>query len=308
MDFNSLYLWIGFGAVVLTLLVLDLGVFHRKSHAISTKEAGIWTSVWICLALLFNIAIYYWKGPEIALEFLTGYLIEYSLSVDNIFVFVVIFSSFCIAPKQQHRVLFWGILGAVIMRGIFIITGSALMERFSWIVYIFGVFLIFTGIKLGFKKESVPHPEKNPIIRLACRFLPLSTDADDEKFFIKQAGRWLFTPLFLVLLTIETTDMVFALDSIPAIFGITNDLFVIFTSNVFAILGLRSLYFLLARVVGKFYYLQISLAIILIFIGTKMLIAHFFNIPIVISLLVIVTVLIGGIIVSLLRERRLRNI
>ena len=197
MGFDNIYLWIGFGTIILTLMVLDLGVFHRKSHAVSTKEAAIWTSVWISLALLFNLAIYYWKGPNTALEYLTGYLIEYSLSVDNLFVFVIIFSTFCVKPTIQHRVLFWGILGALIMRGILIATGSFLIERFFWITYIFGAFLVFTGIKLGVKKESEPHPEKNPIVRLARRCLPMAPEESDS-FFVKRNGKYLMTTLFLV--------------------------------------------------------------------------------------------------------------
>ena len=304
---DNIYLWAGFGAVILTLMVLDLGVFHRKSHAVSTKEAAIWVGVWVTLALLFNLAIYYWKGPETALEYLTGYLIEYSLSVDNLFVFVLIFSSFCVPSNQQHRVLFWGILGAVIMRGILIVCGAALMERFFWVVYIFGAFLVFTGIKIGVKKESKPDPEKNPIVRLARRVLPMACDAKEGTFFEKQSGKLLMTPLFLVLVSVETTDLIFALDSIPAIFGITTDPFVIFTSNIFAILGLRSLYFLLSGVVNKFYYLQASLAVILVFVGIKMLIGHFVHIPVSISLSVVVFVLVAGVITSIIREKRLRR-
>jgi tellurite resistance protein TerC len=307
MDINNIYLWAGFGAIILTLLVLDLGVFHRKSHSVSTKEAAIWTGVWVSLALLFNLVIYYWKGSETALEYLTGYLIEYSLSVDNLFVFVVIFGAFCVKPEQQHRVLFWGILGALIMRGVLIASGSFLMDRFFWVAYVFGAFLIFTGVKLWNKKESNPRPEKNLAVRIARRFLPMATDVDNGSFLVRRAGKLLVTPLFLVLLTVETTDLVFALDSIPAIFAITTDPLVIFTSNIFAILGLRSLYFLLARAVGKFHYLQTSLAVILSFVGTKMLISHWFKIPIVVSLIIVLTVLVAGIIASLIREKRLRN-
>jgi tellurite resistance protein TerC len=307
MDFNNIYLWAGFGIVIITLMVLDLGVFHRKSHAVSTKEAACWTAVWISLALLFNLAVFYWKGSQTALEFLTGYLIEYSLSVDNLFVFVLIFTSFCVAPNQQHRVLFWGILGAVIMRGILIACGAALMERFFWVAYIFGAFLIFTGIKIGFKKESKPDPEKNPVVRLARRILPVACDAREGAFFMRQSGKTLLTPLFLVLVSIETTDLVFALDSIPAIFGITTDPLIVFTSNIFAVLGLRSLYFLLAGVVNKFHYLQTALAVILTFVGMKMVIGHFVKIPASYSLAVVVFVLVLGVIASIIRERRLKR-
>jgi tellurite resistance protein TerC len=307
MDINNIYLWIGFGAIILTLLVLDLGVFHRKSHSISTKEAAIWTGVWISLALLFNLAIYFWKGHPTALEYLTGYLIEYSLSVDNLFVFVVIFGAFGIATAQQHRVLFWGILGALIMRGLLIATGSILLDRFFWVAYIFGAFLVFTGIKIGFKKETAPQPEKNPVVRLARRILPMTTEESTDSFFVKRAGKLLITPLFLVLITIETTDLVFALDSIPAIFAITTDTFVIYTSNIFAIMGLRSLYFLLAKAVSQFYYLQISLAVILSFVGIKMLIAHFYKMPILISLAVVIIVLGAGVVASVIRARHLKH-
>jgi tellurite resistance protein TerC len=304
MGINSIYLWIGFGAIILTLLVLDLGVFHRKSHIITTKEAAIWTAVWVTLALLFSLVIYYWKGSEAVLQYLTGYVIEYSLSVDNLFVFVVIFGAFCIKPEQQHRILFWGILGAIIMRGILIASGSILMDRFFWIAYVFGAFLIYTGIRTGIKKETVPHIEKNPLVRLARRFLPMATNAPENSFIVKQSGKFLLTPLFLVLITVETTDLVFALDSIPAIFAITTEPFVVFTSNIFAILGLRSLYFLLARAVGKFHYLQTSLAVILSFVGAKMLIAHWLKVPIAGSLSVVVVVLVIGIIASIIREKR----
>jgi tellurite resistance protein TerC len=306
MDFNNVYLWIGFGVIVTVLLALDLGVFHRKSHAVNTREAAIWVGVWVTLALIFNLAIYIWHGPETALEYFTGYIIEYSLSIDNLFVFVIIFGSFCVNPAQQHRVLFWGILGALIMRGIMIATGAALIERFFWIIYIFGAFLIFTGIKMGVKKETDPHPDKNPIVRLARRFLPMETDDHDGKFFVKSGGKLFITPLFLVLLTVETTDLVFALDSIPAIFAITTNTFVIYTSNIFAILGLRSLYFLLAGMVTKFYYLQTSLAVILTYVGIKMIISHFYKISTVASLVFIVAALTTGIIFSLVRDKRIK--
>ena len=302
------YLWIGFGLTVITLLALDLGVFHRKAHAVGFREAGIWTVVWIALSLLFNLAILIWQGPKPALEYLTGYLIEKSLSIDNIFVFVLVFNTFCVAPKYQHKLLFWGIIGAVIMRGIFIAGGSVLMERFSWIPYIFGAFLIYTGIKIGTKKgETQHHPENNPVVRLAKRFLPVSSDAGVGSFFQNKAGKFLVTPLFLALLTVEFTDLVFALDSIPAIFAVTTDIFIIFTSNIFAILGLRSLYFLLSGAIGRFYYLHISLAVILTFVGLKMLIAHFFKIPVIISLVIIMLVLIAGVVASLIRGQRLKN-
>jgi tellurite resistance protein TerC len=305
---DGLWFWVIFGAVVVTLMVLDLGVFHRKAHAASTRESAIWTGLWVGLALAFNLVILVWRGPQPALEFFTGYLVEYSLSVDNLFVFVVLFGAFGVNAAQQHRVLFWGILGALLMRGALIAGGAALMEGFSWMVYVFGGFLILTGLKIGFQKESTPNPENNPILRLLCRFLPVSRECADGKFVIRRDGRWLVTPLFLVLVTLETTDLLFALDSIPAIFAITTDPLIVYTSNIFAILGLRSLYFLLAGAVGKFHYLRPALAVILTFVGLKMTLAHFLKIPIAVSLGVIVLVLLAGILASWLRNRRLKAI
>jgi tellurite resistance protein TerC len=307
MDINNLYLWIGFGFIVLILLVLDLGVFHRKAHAVSAREAAVWTAVWISVALLFNLAVYFYLGPRPALEYLTGYLIEKSLSVDNLFVFVVLFTSFGVAPAYQHRVLFWGILGALIMRGVLIAAGAVLMERFFWIAYLFGAFLIFTGFKIGIKKETRPHAENNPLVRLARRFLPVAAECGDGRLFTKKEGKWLITPLFLVLVTVETTDLVFALDSIPAIFAVTTDAFIVFTSNIFAILGLRSLYFLLARAVDKFYYLQPALAVILVFVGAKMVVSHYFELPVAISLSVVIGVLLSGMAASWIREKSRRK-
>jgi tellurite resistance protein TerC len=308
MDFiSNNFLWIGFGAIIIILLVVDLGVFQRRAHAASTKEAAIWTGIWVVLALLFGLAIYHFRSPQSALEYYTGYIIEYSLSVDNLFVFVVIFASFNVKPQHQHRVLFWGILGALIMRGVLIATGSVLLDRFFWIAYIFGAFLVFTGIRLGFRKEAEPEPEKNLVLRLAKRFLPMAKHPREESFLQREGGKVLITPLFLVLVTIETTDLVFALDSIPAIFGITTDIFVVYTSNIFAVMGLRSLYFLLAKAIGKFYYLQTALAIILSFVGVKMLITHFYKIPTFISLAVVIFVLIAGVAASLIRDQHLRK-
>ena len=304
--FSNNYLWIGFGAIILIMLVLDLGFFQRRAHAVSAKEAAIWTGVWVAIALLFGLAIYHFRNPQSALEYYTGYLIEYSLSVDNLFVFVVIFASFNVKPQHQHRVLFWGIMGALIMRGVMIAIGSVLLERFFWVAYIFGAFLLFTGIRLGLRKEAEPEPEKNLVLRLARRFLPMATDAKEDSFLVRQGGKLLITPLFLVLVTIETTDLVFALDSIPAIFGITTDIFVVYTSNIFAVMGLRSLYFLLAKAIGKFYYLQTALAVILTFVGIKMLISRLYTLPVIISLAVVLFVLTVGVVASLIRDRRLK--
>jgi len=290
-------LWIGFTAFVLAMLALDLGVFHRKTHEVSIREALVWTGVWIGLALVFNVGVYHWFGPERALEFLTGYVIEKALSADNIFVFLVIFSAFAVPAKLQHRVLFWGILGALILRAIFIVLGAALIQQFHWVLYVFGVFLIFTGIKLLVQRGDEVHPERNPLFRLFCRFVPSIGDYRGGQFTVVEAGKRYATPLLVVLVAIEATDIVFAVDSIPAIFAITTDPFIVYTSNIFAILGLRALYFALAGVMGKFHYLKVGLSL-----GAKMLLAGIYKIPILVSLGVIVALLAGSIIVSLLRR------
>jgi tellurite resistance protein TerC len=308
MQIENLWLWVGFGVIIVTLLVLDLGVINRKAHTITTRQAAIWTGVWITLALLFNLVVYHWKGPQSALEYLTGYVIEYSLSVDNLFVFVVLFTAFGVEKAYQHRVLFWGILGALVLRGILITFGVVMIERFFWVAYIFGAFLIYTGFKIAFqKKESEPHPEKNPVLRLARKILPITKRNYLGKFMLRRGGKFFFTPLFLVLIVVETTDLVFALDSVPAIFGITHDPFIIYTSNVFAIMGLRSLYFLLARAMGKFHFLQHALSVILVFIGVKMVIAHYYEVPITISLGVVIGLLAIAVVASLIRERQIQN-
>jgi tellurite resistance protein TerC len=301
---QSPWLWVGFIAFVLAMLALDLGVFNRKTHVISMKEAGIWTAIWIGLALAFNLILYLWQGAEPALQFLTGYLIEKALSVDNLFVFALIFSLFAVPARFQHRVLFWGVLGALIMRGAFIAVGAALLHSFHWIIYIFGAFLIYTGIKLALHKETSIEPDRNPAVRLFRRFFPITNQYHDEHFSVRQAGRLLATPLLLVLVMVESTDLVFAVDSIPAIFAITSDPFLVYTSNVFAILGLRSLYFLLAGALDKFYYLKTALAFILSFVGIKMLISEWVAIPILLSLAVILTLLTTAIIASAIRARR----
>lgn len=296
---TNIWFWIGFNALVLVLLALDLGVFHRKDHAVGMKEAAIWTVVWISLALVFNAAIYFYAGPEPALQFLTGYLIEKSLSVDNIFVFVVLFSYFNVPSIYQHRVLFWGILGALIMRGILIGVGAFLITTFHWIIYVFGAFLVFTGIRMGMQKDEHVDVEANPLVNLLRRFIPVTQTYHGHDFFVRQAGKLFATPLFVVLIIVETTDLVFALDSIPAIFAVTTDPFLVYTSNVFAILGLRSLYFLLADVVTKFRFLQTGLSAILVFVGVKMLIVDIYHVPIVASLIVIATILTVSIVASL---------
>ena len=296
--------WIGFNVFVLLMLALDLGVFNRKAHVVSVKEALIWSGIWVSLALVFNGLIYYWFGEHKAIEFLTGYVIEKSLSVDNIFVFVLIFSYFRIPPEYQHKVLFWGILGALVMRVIFIFAGVALIEKFHWTIYIFGVFLIYTGYKMFTEKDKKMDPEKNPVIRFFRRIMPVTDQLHGDKFFIRQNGKNFATPLFLVLILVETTDVVFAVDSIPAILAITQDEFIVYTSNVFAILGLRSLYFALAHLINRFIYLSYGLAIILVFVGLKMVMVDFFKIPTFISLLFIGLVISGSVLLSFIKTER----
>ena len=297
---TNIWFWVLFNLFVLGMLALDLGVFHREAHVIRAKEAAIWTGVWVTLALLFALGLYIWQDGQTALTFLTGYVIEESLSVDNIFVIVMIFAYFGVPPQFQHRVLFWGIVGALIMRGIFIALGALLLERFHWIIYLFGGLLIITGIRMAIRHDESFDAEKNPVYKLARRSLPFTARYDGQKFFTMENGRRVATPLFLVLLMVEFTDLIFAIDSIPAIFAVTRDPFIVYTSNIFAILGLRSLYFLLAGVVGKFHLLKYGLAVILIFVGIKMVGANFFHVPILVSLGVIVGVLATSIIASLL--------
>jgi tellurite resistance protein TerC len=300
-------LWVGFLAFVFVMLALDLGVFHRQSRAASAREALVWSLVWIGLAFAFNGAIYAWFGPARALEFLTGYLIEKALSVDNLFVFVVIFSYFSVKPALQHRVLFWGILGALVMRAVFIVAGGALLQAFHWMIYLFGGLLLVTGIKLLRQREGDIHPERNPVVRLLARAFPVSATAAGAHFFVRDGGRWAMTPLFLALVTVEVSDLVFAVDSIPAIFAITTDPFIVFTSNIFAILGLRSLYFLLAGMIGRFRYLNLGLAAVLIFVGAKMMLVEWIRVPIVLSLGVVAGLLTISIVASLVAGSKTRS-
>lgn len=293
------YLWIGFNIFVLIMLALDLGVFHRKSHEVNIKEALIWSLVWITLAMIFNYGIYEYMGKVKALEFFTGYVLEKSLSVDNIFVFILVFSFFKVPSSYQHKVLFWGILGALVMRVILIFSGVALLTKFHWLIYIFGAFLIFTGVKMMLQKDNHIEPDKNILVRLFKKFYPVTNDYHGDKFFVKIDAKRFATPMFVVLLVIEFTDLVFAVDSIPAILAITNDTFIVYTSNVFAILGLRSLYFALAGVMKYFRFLKIGLSVILVFVGTKMMIVDFYKFPITLSLGIIVGILIISVIASL---------
>lgn len=312
---GTIWLWIGFNLFVLFMLALDLGVFHRKAHVVSIREATIWSIVWIALAMVFNLGLYlFWdqispasdySNSEAALAFFTGYLIEKSLSVDNIFVFVLIFTFFAVPAAYQHRVLFWGIIGALLMRGTLIALGAVLLKEFHWIIYIFGAFLIFTGIRMALHRNEQMHPEQNPLVKLLRMVMPITENYTGDKFFIRRAGKLMATPLFLVLLLVESTDLVFAVDSIPAIFAVTNDPFIVYTSNVFAILGLRSLYFLLAGVVDRFYYLKLGLSAVLVFVGIKMVIVDLYKIPVGISLGLIASILAISVVASLWRAQRI---
>ncbi len=297
---STIWPWIVFTVFVLGMLALDLGVFHRDAHVVTKKEAALWSLVWILLASIFNAGIYYVSGPVRALEFLTGYLVEYSLSVDNIFVFIVIFSYFAVPEAYRHRVLFWGILGALLMRGLFIAVGAALLQHFHWVIYIFGAFLVLTGIKMLLKEETSVHPKNNPVVKLLQRLMPITERYEGQRFFVTRQGQRFATPLLVVLVTLESTDLIFAVDSVPAIFAVTTDPFIVYTSNVFAILGLRALYFLLAGVMSLFCYLRYGLGSVLGFVGMKMMLADVYKIPIGISLGVIATILALSIVVSLL--------
>lgn len=301
---TSLWLWAGFNLFILAMLALDLGVFHKKAHVISVREATTWSLVWITLAMIFNAGLWYFQGPEPALQFFTGYLIEKSLSVDNIFVIALLFNYFAVPPAYQHRVLFWGILGALVMRAAFILAGAALIAKFHWIIYVFGAFLILTGIKMALSRDNEVHPENNPLLKLVRRLMPVTHEYRKDHFFVREGGRRMATPLFLVLILVESTDLVFAVDSIPAIFAVTLDPFLVYTSNVFAILGLRSLYFVLAGVMSKFVYLKLGLSGVLAFVGVKMTLVDLYKIPSPVSLGVIAAILATAIGASLVRSRR----
>lgn len=288
---SSWIVWVGFNVFVLAMLALDLGVFHRDDHRVSGKEAAIWTVVWILLAVVFGGALFVWKGADVAAQYFTGYLIEKALSADNVFVFLLIFSFFKVPPQYQHRVLFWGILGALVMRAVMIGVGTALLERFHWLIYVFGAFLAWTGIKMATQQESEAEPKENGLVKLLRRFIPVTDDYVGNRFFVREGEKLLATPLFLVLLVVESSDVMFALDSVPAIFAVTTDPFIVYTSNVFAILGLRSMYFLLADVVGKLRFLKAGLSLILTFVGAKMLLSSVVTVPPTVSLGVIGTIL-----------------
>ncbi|MBN8723766.1 MAG: TerC family protein [Acidobacteria bacterium] len=291
--------WVGFHVFILFMLALDLGLVRRKAREVSLKEALAWSAVWISLAMVFNGFIYYWLGSEKALSFLAGYLIEKSLSVDNLFVFLLVFSYFKVPPLYQHKILFWGILGALFMRAVFIIAGIALINYFHFVIYIFGAFLIFTGIKLVMEKDEDIEPEKNPVLKFVRKFIPIKTEYGVGKFFLRENGKLYATQLFVVLVVVETTDVIFAVDSIPAILAITPDPFIVYTSNIMAILGLRALYFALSGIMGMFHYLSYGLCFILVFIGVKMMISDFYKIPIAVALGVIAGVLTISIVLSI---------
>jgi tellurite resistance protein TerC len=292
-------LWLGFLLFVLAMLALDLGVFHRKTHVVGWREASVWSAVWVALALVFNLLVWQRFGPERGLEFLTGYLIEKSLSIDNIFVFVVIFAALGIPPLYQHRVLFWGILTALLLRAAMILAGAALLARFHWLIYVFGVFLVLTGIKLFLQRGQEQHPERGWAMRFARRLIPSSPRLDGGRFFTRVNGKRLATPLFLALILVEITDVIFAVDSIPAIFAITSDPFIVFTSNIFAILGLRSLFFLLGGLVERFRYLKVGLSAVLVFVGAKMTLVDVYKVPALVSLLIVLAILGGAVGASL---------
>jgi TerC family integral membrane protein len=301
-----LWVWIAFHLLIFALLAIDLGIFHRHAHEVSIREAASWSVTWIIISLSFNLGVYHFLGAQAGLEFLTGYLIEKALSIDNIFVFVLIFSYFGVPARYQHRILFWGILGALLLRGTMIGAGTYLIHEFHWVTYAFGAFLVFTGVRMGFQEETDIEPEANPVIALVRRVVPVTNRYHGQRFFTREALgpggalRRVATPLFVVLILVETSDIIFAVDSIPAIFAVTTDPFLVYTSNIFAILGLRALYFLLAGVIRQFHYLQIGLSVVLTFVGVKMLIADWYLVPIGLSLAVIAAVLAVSVVASLL--------
>ena len=295
--------WILFNVFVVAMLVLDLGVFHRRTHTVKFREALIWSLVWIAMAAAFAVVIYFWHGRTPSLEFVTGYVIELSLSVDNLFVFLLIFRFFQVPPEHQHKVLFWGILGALIMRAAFIVAGVGLIQRFHWIVYVFGAFLVYSGIKLFTQENAEIHPEKNPVLRLFRKWVPVTKEYEGNKFFVRRPGLYA-TPLLVVLVVVETTDLLFAVDSIPAILAITRDAFIVYTSNVFAIMGLRSMYFALAGMMEMFRYLHYGLSLVVIFVGAKMLVSHYYEIPTVVALGCVAGVLIVSVLASVVNPRK----
>ncbi|MFN8518007.1 MAG: TerC family protein [Chloroflexota bacterium] len=301
----DLIFWIAFLAAIGVFLALDLGVFNRDAHVIATREALGWTALWVSLAIGFGIAVSVWQGSQVGIQWFTGYVVEYSLSVDNVFVFALVFAAFAVPRELQHRVLFWGVLGALVMRLALILVGAHLIESYHWIIYVFGAFLLFTGVRMALVGgETVSHPDKNPIVRFAARHVRLVPEFHGQRFLVRTAVGLAATPLLLALIAVETSDLIFAVDSIPAIFAITTDPFIVFTSNAFAILGLRSLYFLLAGAADRFRYLRLGLAAVLVFVGGKMLLTDILHLEPVVSLLVILTLLGASVVGSLLADRR----
>jgi len=297
--------WFGFHLLIFAMLAVDLGVFNRKAHAPSFKEAAVWSAVWITLALIFNGVVFWAMGSQKGVEWFTGYLLEKSLSVDNLFVFVLLFTAFQVEMRHQHRILYWGILGALVMRAVMILAGTALLNRFEWMVWIFGGFLVYTGVKMFFAKEGAQNdPTQSSMVKVFRRVLPFDPEGGHARLMVKKGGKHFFTPMFLVLLMVEVTDLLFAVDSIPAVLAVTRDPFTVYTSNIFAILGLRSLYFLLARMMDRFHYLKVGLAVILTYVGIKMCIVEWVHIPIALSLSIIALVLIVSVVASLRRVQR----
>jgi len=295
--------WLLFNGFLLAMLALDLGVFHRKAKVIQPREALMWSGVWIGIAGIFAVFVYIWQGSQFGTEFLTGYLIEKTLSIDNVFVFVLIFSYFKVPAQYQYRVLFWGVVGALVMRGALILAGSALLSNFHWLIFVFGGFLVVSGIRMAFHDESKSDPGRNPVLRLVKKIVPTSDEYDGQKFFTRRTGMLMATPLFAVLVVVEATDLVFAVDSIPAIFAITDEPFIVYTSNALAILGLRALYFALAGVIHKFTYLKTGLSLVLVFVGVKMLASDVYHMPAYASLLVIIGILGAAVAVSLMKAK-----
>lgn len=297
---HSLTLWVLFNLFIVSMLFIDLLVFNKDPREITIKHSLLWTGLWVVMAILFGTGLYFFMSPEKSLHFFTGYLIEKSLSVDNIFVFLLIFTYFGVEPKYQHRVLFWGIFGALFIRLIFIVAGVALIEQFHWVIYLLGAFLVFTGIKLAFEKDKEIQPHRNPVLKLVRRLVPVTKDFYGEKFFVRQKGKWIATPMFVVLVMIETTDIVFAFDSIPAIMAITRDTFIIYSANAFAILGLRALYFALSGVMRLFHYLHYGLSFILVYVGVKMILEDIYQLPVLVTLAVILSSIALTIVASIL--------
>jgi len=301
---NNLLVLVLFSLLVLTALALDLGFFQRSAHTPTRREAMTWYAAWLALTVLFNLGVWAWQGPESAVEFLAGYILELSLSADNVLVFAVIFATMAVPVRYQHRVLFWGIVGALVMRAMIIFAGVELVSRFHGILYVFGAFLVVTGARLFWQRETQPRLESDRVLRLVRRVIPLAQNLEGAAFFVRDGGRVMATPLFVALVMIETTDVLFALDSIPAVFAVTQDPFIIYTSNIFAILGLRALYFLLARAISRFRFLRAGLALVLMFVGAKMLLARIFRLPAFLALAIICTILALAIVASLRPEKK----